>query len=46
VIECNLGTEEDPKWVKLSSNLSEEQSDEYVRLLKELPDVFSWTYED
>jgi hypothetical protein len=46
VTECNLGTEEDPKWVKLSSSLSKEQRVEYVRLLKEFTDVFSWTYED
>jgi hypothetical protein len=46
VTKCNLGTEEDPKWVKLSSSLSKEQRDEYVRLLKEFDDVFSWTYRD
>jgi hypothetical protein len=44
--ECNLGTKEDPKWVKLSSSLSKEQRVEYARLLKEFADVFSWTYED
>jgi hypothetical protein len=36
---------EDLKWVKLSSSLSKEQRVEYVRLLKEFDDVFSWTYE-
>jgi ribonuclease HI len=46
VTECNLGIEEDPKWVKLSRSLSKEQSAEYVRLLKEFSDVFSWTYKD
>jgi hypothetical protein len=45
VTECNLGTEEDPKYVKLSSSLSKEQMDEYVNLLKEFDDVFSWKYE-
>jgi hypothetical protein len=30
----------------LSSNLSREQRDEYVELLKEFSYVFSWTYED
>jgi hypothetical protein len=34
VAECNIGTEKDPKFVKLSSNLSREQRDEYVELLK------------
>jgi ribonuclease HI len=46
VAECNIGTEEDPKFVRLSSNLSREQRTEYVELLKEFADVFSWTYED
>jgi hypothetical protein len=41
VTECNLGTEEDPKYVKLSSSLSKEQRDEYVKLLKDFSDVFS-----
>jgi hypothetical protein len=41
VTECNLGTKEDPKYVKLSSNLSKEQRDEYVNLLNEFADVFS-----
>jgi hypothetical protein len=46
VTECNLGTEEDPKCVKLPSSLSKEKRDEYIKLFKELYDVFSWTYED
>jgi hypothetical protein len=35
VTECNIGTEKDPKFVKLSSSLSREQRDEYAELLKE-----------
>jgi ribonuclease HI len=46
VAECNIGTEEDPKFVKLSSSLSREQRTEYAELLREFVDVFSWTYED
>jgi hypothetical protein len=46
VTECNLGTEEDPRYVKLSSSLSKEQRVEYVKLLREFVDVFSWKYED
>jgi hypothetical protein len=41
VTECNLGTEEDPKYVKLSSSFSKEKRAEYVKLLKEFVDVFS-----
>jgi hypothetical protein len=34
VAECNIGIEEDPKFVKLSSNLPREQRVEYTELLK------------
>ena len=32
--ECNIGTEEDPKFFKLSSSLSREKRAKYVELLK------------
>jgi hypothetical protein len=35
VAECNIGTDQDPKFVKLSSNLSKEKKAEYVELLRE-----------
>jgi hypothetical protein len=44
VTKCNIGTEEDPKFIKLSSNLSREQRAKYTELLKEFVDVFAWTY--
>jgi hypothetical protein len=46
VTKCNFGTEEDPKYVKLSSSLSKEQRAKYAKLLKEFVDVFAWKYED
>jgi hypothetical protein len=46
ITECNVGTEKDPKYVKLSSSLLEEQREEYTKLLKEFDDVFTFTYED
>jgi hypothetical protein len=46
VTQCNICTEKDPKFVKLSRNLLREQRDEYAELLKEFANVFSWTYED
>ena len=46
VISCNIGTEEYPKMVKTSKNLSVEQMNRYIKLLKEFVDVFSWSYED
>jgi ribonuclease HI len=44
--KCNIGTPEEPKFVKLSSSLTTEQRAEYTNLLKEFADVFAWTYED
>jgi hypothetical protein len=45
-VECNNGTQEEPKFVKFSSSLTKEQRAEYTELLKEFADVFAWTYED
>ena len=44
--ECNIDTEEEPKFVKLLSSLTRKQRVEYAELSKEFADVFSWTYED
>jgi hypothetical protein len=44
--ECNIDTQEEPKFVKLSRILTKEQRDEYTELLREFVDVFAWTYED
>ena len=41
--ECNIGTPEEPKFVKLSKSLTEEQRAEYTKLLREFVDVFAWT---
>jgi ribonuclease HI len=44
--ECNIGSQEKPRFVKLSSSLTREQKAEYTELLKEFADVFAWMYED
>jgi hypothetical protein len=41
VTECNLATEEDPRYVKLSNSLLKEKRVEYVNILREFTDVFS-----
>jgi hypothetical protein len=41
ITEYNIGTEEDPKFVKLSRSLSREKRVEYVELLKDFANVFS-----
>jgi len=44
--EYNLGTEENPKMVKLSKSLPSNQKLKYVELMREFQDVFAWSYED
>jgi ribonuclease HI len=46
VEDCNIGTEEKPKMVKLSKSLPPEQKLKYIELFKEYVDVFAWGYED
>jgi hypothetical protein len=45
-VECNISTQEEPKFIKLSSSLAKEQRVEYTKLLREFFDLFAWTYED
>jgi hypothetical protein len=45
-IQCNIGAESEPKFVKLSRSLTKEERFEYVGLLREFADVFTWTYGD
>jgi hypothetical protein len=44
--QCNIGTENETKFVKLSRSLTTEQRAEYAGLLREFADVFAWTYGD
>ena len=46
VEDCNIGTQEDTKIIKLSKTLSSEVKEKYINLMKDFPDVFSWSYED
>jgi len=41
IFECNIGTKENPKVVKLSSSLSREKRSEYAELLNKFDDVFA-----
>ena len=45
-IKINLGTSENPKEVKIGSTLSSEEQKELTKLLKEFPEVFTWSYEN
>ena len=44
--DCNIGTTQDPKMVKLSKALPPNQKLKYIELFKEFQDVFAWRYED
>jgi ribonuclease HI len=46
VEDCNIGTVNNPKNVKLSRFLSIENKNKYTELLKRYKDVFAWSYED
>jgi hypothetical protein len=44
--DCNVGTSQEPKGIKLSKDLLPEIKKKYVDLFKEYFDVFSWKYEN
>lgn len=43
--ECNIGTKENKKLIKLSKSLPPAEKVKYLELLKEFQDVFAWSYE-
>ena len=46
VEDKNIGTEENPRIIKLSKKLPAKEKDEYVNLMKKYTDVFAWSYDD
>ena len=46
VVDCNIGSAEQPRMVKISKALTAEQRSRYIKLLKEHVDVFVWSYEE
>jgi len=46
VEECNIGTKEKPKIVKLSKSLPSAEKKKYIEIFKEFIDLFAWSYED
>jgi hypothetical protein len=44
--DCNIGTQENPKIIRLSKTLSLEIKQRYINLMKYFPDIFAWSYED
>ena len=46
VEDLNLGTEADPKIVKLSKKVPKEYKELYQKLFRSYKDVFAWSYQD
>lgn len=46
IVNINIGTEGNSKFVKISKSLTEEHRNKYLKLMKEFVDVFSYSYED
>ena len=46
MVDCNIGSAEHPRMVKISKALTAEQRNRYIKLLKEHVDVFAWSYEE
>ena len=46
VEDYNIGSEDDPKVIKLSKALDPENRNKYIVLVPKFSDVFAWTYED
>jgi hypothetical protein len=46
MLGCNIGTDTNPKIIKLSKALSEDKRSVYVNLMKEFVDIFAWSYEN
>jgi hypothetical protein len=44
--DCNVGTIQEPKLIKLFKDLTPEVKKKYIELFKEYVDVFYWIYED
>ena len=43
--ECNIGTKESPKLIKISKTLPQAEKLKYISLFKEFQDIFAWNYE-
>ena len=42
--DVNIGTEEQPKIIKIARTLSPKAKRRYISLMKEYSDVFAWSY--
>ena len=42
-VDCNIGTENDPKYVKISKSLTDETKNKYKNLLRQYAYIFAWS---
>ena len=45
-MDCNIEIVEHPRMVNISKELTVEQRNRHIKLLKEHVDVFAWSYEE
>jgi hypothetical protein len=46
VEDCNIGAQENLRIIKFPKTLSPEIKQRYIKIMKDFPDVFAWSYED
>ena len=44
--DCNLGTQQEPKMVKLFKGVPKNYKERYIEIFNNYMDVFAWSYED
>ena len=44
--ECGIGTKKEPKIIKISRSLNQENKKRDIKLMREFYDVFAWSYDD
>ena len=45
-MDYNIGSEVEPKMIRMSKSLLEGEKKKYIILLKEFADIFAWSYQD
>ena len=45
-MEINMGTDKDPKLIKIGKGTSEKERNSLIKLIKEYRDVFSFSYDE
>lgn len=46
VEDCNIGIEQEPRIIKIYKSMTTENKERYIKLIKDIFDVFAWSYDD